>query len=107
MCQRVVGEGRKGPPIYLTVETENVNSTRLAVTKRMRRPQHQRYVPLPMIVTICGEPPPLSNALTTLDRVPFTFGLKVTLTVQLAPAPTAVPQLFVWKKSPSLPLGPI
>jgi len=33
-------------------------------------------------------------------RTPAAVGLKVTLIVQLAPALRAVPQLFVWEKSP-------
>ena len=33
-------------------------------------------------------------------RVPVAVGVKVTLMVQLAPAATVAPQVFVWVKSP-------
>src|SRR5947209_167263 len=35
-------------------------------------------------------------------RLPSAAGVKLTLTVQLAPAGTNVPQVFVWAKSPGL-----
>ena len=40
--------------------------------------------------------------LTAAVRVPVAVGLKVTLIVQLAPAATELPQVFVWAKSPAL-----
>ena len=42
----------------------------------------------------------MSATLTEAERAPVAVGLKVTLIVQLKPAPTLVPQVFVWAKSP-------
>ena len=39
---------------------------------------------------------------TEADRVPVAVGLNVTLMVQLAPAATLAPQVFVCEKSPLL-----
>ena len=37
---------------------------------------------------------------TSADRVPVVVGVKVTLIVQVPPAATLDPQVFVWAKSP-------
>jgi len=60
------------------------------------------YTPEPLNGTFCGLPPPLSLTLTDAVLAPLAVGLKLTEMVQLAPAATAVPQLFVWLKSPGL-----
>ena len=39
--------------------------------------------------------------LTDAARLPLAVGVKVTLIVQLPPAPTELPQVFVWAKSPA------
>jgi len=52
-------------------------------------------VPLPLSVTFCGLPLALSVMLSAAVRVPDAVGLKVTLTVQLAPAANELPQVWV------------
>jgi hypothetical protein len=42
----------------------------------------------------------LSVTVTAALRAPVAVGVKVTLILQLAPATTLVPQVFVWLKSP-------
>src|SRR5258708_10052931 len=58
-------------------------------------------VPVPLRETVCGLP----GALSVTDSVPLRFpicvGLKVTLTVQLAPAANELPQVWVCAKSPA------
>ncbi len=53
-------------------------------------------IPVPLRLTLCG----LFGALSVIDtvpvRVPVAVGVKVTLMVQLAPATTEAPQVFVW-----------
>ncbi len=58
---------------------------------------------MPLSVTWCGLPVALSVTLNVPLRVPVAVGVKVTLMVQLAPAATLVPQLFVCAKSPLVP----
>lgn len=57
-------------------------------------------MPVPVSDTICGLPAALSLMVTAPLRIPLSAGVKVTLTVQLAPIPTLVPQLLVCAKSP-------
>ena len=52
-------------------------------------------VPVPERLTVWGLPLALSAMLRVPLRVPVAVGVKVTLIVQLAPAATLVPQLFV------------
>lgn len=59
-------------------------------------------VPVPVKGTVCGLPPPVSLMETVALRVPLAVGVKVTLIVQLAPAPSEEPQVLVWAKSPGL-----
>jgi hypothetical protein len=58
------------------------------------------FPPVPESATFCG----LSGASSVIVRVPVRLpaavGVKVTLTVQLAPQPSDVPQLLVSEKSP-------
>ncbi len=58
--------------------------------------------PDPLRVTFCGLPIALSVIVTFADRFPAAVGVKVTPMLQLAPAATEPPQLFVWAKSPLL-----
>ena len=51
--------------------------------------------------TVCGLPPPSSLNITEALRAPVAVGLKVTLTVQLSPAPKVLPQVVVSEKSPA------
>ena len=51
---------------------------------------------------LCGLFPASSVIDTDAVRVPAAVGLKVTLTIQFAPAATLAPQVFVWEKSPLL-----
>src|SRR4030081_2434216 len=51
--------------------------------------------PVPVRLTVCGLPAALSVTLTFAVLVPFAVGVKVTVMVQLAPAATDFPQLFV------------
>jgi hypothetical protein len=48
--------------------------------------------------TCCGLPPPLSVTATSPLKLSDDDELKLTVIVQDAPAPTLVPQLFVWEK---------
>ena len=57
------------------------------------------WVPVPLKPTVCGEPDALSVMATEPDRLPAADGLKITETVQLAPAATLTPQVLVWLKS--------
>ena len=59
-------------------------------------------VPVPERLTVCGLPVALSVRVTAALRVPLAAGVKVTLTVQLAPAATLAPQLLVCAKSLAL-----
>ena len=56
--------------------------------------------PTPVRLTLCGLPLALSVMLSVPVRVPAAAGVKVTLIAQWAPDATALPQLFVWVKSP-------
>ena len=58
--------------------------------------------PVPVTVTLCGEPAALSAMATEADRLPAAEGLKVTETVQLAATASEVPQVLVWLKSAAL-----
>jgi len=51
------------------------------------------YVPVPDSGTCCGLPPPLSLIETAALLAPVADGWKVTLIVQLAPAPSVPPQV--------------
>jgi hypothetical protein len=64
-------------------------------------------VPVPASDTLCGLPEALSVTVTEPVRVPTAVGVKVTLIVQRAPAPSVVPQVFVWAKLPVLVIAEI
>ena len=64
-------------------------------------------VPVPVSVVLCGLPDALSVTVTEPDRVPMAVGVKVALIVQLEPAASVVPQLFVWAKSPETVIAEI
>jgi hypothetical protein len=55
--------------------------------------------PVPLSGNGCGLSAALSVMLREALRVPFQWGVKVTVTVQLVPAATEVPQLLVCLKS--------
>ena len=55
--------------------------------------------PVPVRLTVCGLPVALSARVRDAVRVPLAAGVNVTLIVQLFPATTLDPQLFVWAKS--------
>jgi hypothetical protein len=59
-------------------------------------------VPVPERLTAWGLPPALSLMLIEAARLPLAVGVKVTLTVQLAPAASELPQVLVWAKSLAL-----
>ena len=59
-------------------------------------------VPVPERLTACGLPLALSEMESDAARLPAEEGVNVTLIVQLAPAATLDPQVFVWLKSPAL-----
>src|SRR5262249_56388942 len=67
--------------------------------------------PVPLKLTACGLPLPLSVMLTLATRLPVAVGLNVTLIVQLALSASVAGltgQLLVWAKSPELdPAMPI
>ena len=58
--------------------------------------------PVPVSVTICGEPAALSLMVSEALRLPVVVGVKVTEIVQLPPGATLPPQVLVWAKSPGL-----
>ena len=58
--------------------------------------------PVPLKVTLCGEPAALSAMATEADRLPAAEGLKATEIVQLAPAAMLAAQVLVWLKSAAL-----
>ena len=60
-------------------------------------------VPVPASVTACGLPPPSSLINKEAIRLPAAAGVKMTLTVQFAPAPRLLPQVLVLllEKSPA------
>lgn len=65
-------------------------------------------IPVPVRLTACGLPLALSVMVSEALREPAAEGVNVTIMVQLPPAPTPLPQLFVWAKSPAFaPLSAI
>jgi hypothetical protein len=60
----------------------------------------EKSAPVPESAAVCGLPAALSVTLRVPVREPAAVGLKATLMLQLAPAATLVPQLFVAAKSP-------
>ena len=52
-------------------------------------------IPVPLRLTVCGLPAPLSVMDTVPVRVPVVVGVKVTLMVQLAEAANDAPQVLV------------
>src|SRR5690242_8848745 len=56
-------------------------------------------LPLPVRLIFCGLPAALSATEMTAVRVPSAVGLNVTVTKQLAPAASDVPQLLITAKS--------
>lgn len=62
-------------------------------------------VPTPLRATVCMAGPASSVKVKLPVRVPIAAGVKVTVTVQLAPAATVVPQVFALiAKSPLIPI---
>src|SRR6476660_8179954 len=55
------------------------------------------YDPVPVRLTFCGLPPPLSVMFSVPVRVPVAEGVNVTVMVQLAPPARLVPQVLVWE----------
>jgi len=62
-------------------------------------------LPLPVRLTVWGLPEALSVMVRAAERLPGAVGMKATLILQLPPAGTELPQVFVWKKS--LGLAPV
>lgn len=56
-----------------------------------------RTMPVPLSATVCGELAALSATLRVAVSGPAAVGLKVTVTVQEALAPSAAPQVLVWE----------
>ncbi len=56
--------------------------------------------PVPLSETLCGLPAASSLIVIEPLRAPVAVGRNVTLTVQLVPAASELPQLFDWAKSP-------
>jgi hypothetical protein len=56
--------------------------------------------PVPVSETVWGLVLALSVIVRVPVRAPVVVGVKVTLTVQVAPGASVVPQVFVWAKSP-------
>ncbi len=62
--------------------------------------EREKSVPVPASGTVCGLSEALSVMVTAAARLPDAAGVKLTLTVQLAPAATLVPQVLLSLKSP-------
>src|ERR1035437_8042067 len=58
--------------------------------------------PVPVRVTVCGDPTALSVMVTDALRLPAAVGVNVTEMLQLPPAATLAPQVLVCAKSPAL-----
>jgi len=56
-------------------------------------------VPVPVSVTVWGEPVALSVAVSVAAKVPAAVGVNITDNVQDVPAASDVPQVLVWAKS--------
>ena len=56
--------------------------------------------PIPCMSTVCGLPASLENTMRSPYRMPEVAGTKLTVILQVAPAATPVPQVFVWVKGP-------
>lgn len=54
--------------------------------------------------TLCGLPAASSEIDKAPERAPVTVGVKVTLTVQFAPAAKVPPQVELFAKSPVIPI---
>jgi len=63
--------------------------------------------PVPVSLTSCGLVPALSLKVSAPVTAPRLLGLNVTLTVQLVPAASELPQLLVWLKSPLATIEPM
>jgi hypothetical protein len=57
--------------------------------------------PTPERPTVCGLPPALSVMVTDAVRLPLAVGVNITLIVQLPPAASELPHVFVCAKSPA------
>ena len=62
-------------------------------------------MPVPERLTVWGLPLALSAMLSAAVRAPLAEGVNITVILQLAPAPTEVPQVLAWVKS--LALAPV
>jgi hypothetical protein len=58
--------------------------------------------PVPLKVTLWGEPTPSSAIATEADRAPASAGVKATEIVQLAATASELPHVLVWLKSAAL-----
>ena len=56
--------------------------------------------PVPLSPAVCGDPAALSVIVMEADRDPDACGENVTEILQLPPAATEAPHVFVWLKSP-------
>src|SRR5580698_9257426 len=59
-------------------------------------------IPVPLRAVVCGAPTALSATESVAVKLVAEAGVKVTETVQLAPAASDWPQLLLWPKSPEL-----
>jgi hypothetical protein len=62
---------------------------------RMLRVSQPGYIPVPVRLTVCGLPPPLSVIESWATRLPLARGVNVTLIEHDAPAPKLVPHVVV------------
>jgi hypothetical protein len=56
-------------------------------------------VPVPVSVTVCGDPEALSATESVAEKLVTDAGVNVTDIEQLEPAARELPQVFVWLKS--------
>ena len=61
-------------------------------------------IPVPARLTVDVPPEVLLFTVRAPVRLPRAVGVKVTMTEQVAPAARVLPQLFVWLKSPVIPI---
>ena len=89
-------------PTALVVPTDWLAKVRLAGE---RLTPAAALAPVPERPTVWGLPVALSAMLSAAVRAPLAAGVNITVILQLAPAPTELPQVLAWVKS--LALAPV
>lgn len=94
---------REAVPTFVSVTVFAVLVTPIATVPKLKLVGETfAVVPVPLSETCCGLPTALSVTLRAALRAPLAAGLKVTLIVQLAPAASELPHVWVCAKSGAL-----